>query len=133
MGPRYGILAPAASYRDRVVPVPAEEDTAEDDTGLAARGGSSNSSDSADGEEERGEGPVPTPGARRGYRWAEMMQRVFAVDVLECGHCGGRRRVLQFLTNPEVIEPILRHLGFATEVPRVAPARGPPEPPLPWS
>ena len=58
---------------------------------------------------------------------------VFAVDVLECGHCGGRRRVLQFLTNSDVIGRILRHLGLATELPRVAPARGPPEPLLPWS
>ena len=62
-----------------------------------------------------------------------MMQRVFAVDVLECGHCGGRRKVLQNLADPNVIGRILRHLGLATEVPRVAPARGPPEPLLPWS
>ncbi len=55
-----------------------------------------------------------SPPQRRGYRWAEMMQRVFAVDVLECGHCGGRRKVLQFLTDPNVIGRILRHLGLAT-------------------
>ena len=40
---------------------------------------------------------------RRGYRWAEMMRRVCAVDVLECGHCSGRRKVLQFLAANDIV------------------------------
>ncbi len=125
----HGILAPAASYRDRVVPGWQEE----------PEGGESEAAgcapeDSGGGEPAGAAGEKSSlPEVRRGYRWAEMMQRVFAVDVLECGHCGGRRQVLQFLTDPAVIGRILRHLGLATEAPRVAPARGPPEPLLPWS
>jgi len=31
---------------------------------------------------------------RRRYAWAELLKRVFAVDVLQCDHCGGRMRIL---------------------------------------
>ncbi len=65
----HGILAPAASYRDRVVPGPVEEEPEGDEASLAAGG----SSDGGDGKAERGDDPAPSPGVRRGYRWAEMM------------------------------------------------------------
>ncbi len=61
------------------------------------------------------------------------MQRVFKVDVLVCEHCGGRRRVLTFLTDPPVLRAILEHLGLPADPPTVAPARPPPEPELPFS
>ena len=60
---------------------------------------------------------------RRYYRWAELMRRVFEVDVLVCEHCGGRRRVLTFLTDPPVLRRILEHLGLAADPPPIAPAR----------
>ena len=60
-------------------------------------------------------------------------QRVFKVDVLVCEHCGGRRRVLTFLTDPPVLRAILEHLGLPADPPTVAPARPPPEPELPFS
>ena len=63
----------------------------------------------------------------------ELMQRVFEIDVLVCEHCGGRRRVLTFLTDPPVLRRILEHLGLAADPPSVAPARGPPEPELPFA
>ena len=70
---------------------------------------------------------------RRRATWAEMMLRVFAVDVLRCDRCGARRAVLTFLDQPSVVERILRHLGLPTEpaVP-LAPARAPPQPWLPF-
>ena len=43
------------------------------------------------------------------------MQRVFEIDVLVCEHCGGRRRVLTFLTDPPVLRRILEHLGLAAD------------------
>ena len=55
------------------------------------------------------------------------MKRIFLADVLSCPHCGGRRKVLTFLTDPDVIRKILRHLGLATEPPPIAAARPPPE------
>ena len=54
--------------------------------------------------------------------WAELLKRVFAIEVLVCDRCGGRRRVLKFICKPSAIERILKHLGLPTE----APARAPP-------
>jgi hypothetical protein len=59
---------------------------------------------------------------RRYYFWAELQQRVFLNDVLACV-CGGRRRLLTFLSDPEVIGKILRHLGLPAEPPALAPPR----------
>ena len=70
---------------------------------------------------------------RRYYRWAELMQRVFEVDVLVCEHCGGRRRVLTFLTDSPVLRSILEHFGLPADPPPIASARAPPEPELPFA
>jgi hypothetical protein len=54
------------------------------------------------------------------------MRRVYLLETLTCGHCGGRRRLLTFLTDPLVIQKVLRHLGLPAEPPELAPARPPP-------
>ncbi len=36
--------------------------------------------------------------------------------------------LIAFVTEPASVKPILKHLGLPTEPPRVAPARGPPDP-----
>ena len=61
-----------------------------------------------------------------------MMRRVFGIDVLSCDRCGGRRKVLTFLTDPHVIRRILLHPGEPVELPEVAPARSPPGGGLPF-
>ncbi len=66
--------------------------------------------------------PAAYPAARVGSRW-----RVFAVDVLQCHRCGGRRRLIAQITQPSVVEAVLTALGLPTDVPRLHPARGPPE------
>ena len=48
--------------------------------------------------------------------WAELVMRVWLEDVLRCP-CGGRRRVLAMVFNPDSIERILRHLGLPHEPP----------------
>ena len=48
--------------------------------------------------------PVPSQG------WAEMIRKVYEVDPLVCPRCGGRMRVVAFLTEPAVIDRIIRHL-----------------------
>ncbi len=53
--------------------------------------------------------------------------RPFAVDVLRCGLCGGRRRLIAQITQPSVVTAMLTSLGLPTEAPLVHPARGPPE------
>jgi len=56
---------------------------------------------------------------------------VFGLDVLVCPHCGGRRKLLTFLTDPRTIARILDHLGLPHSLPEITPARAPPEAELP--
>ncbi len=72
--------------------------------------------------------PTPTPPGRRAQArlpWAELLQRVFAEDVLACP-CGGRRRVLAFITDLHVASDILAALGLPATIPTFATARAPP-------
>src|SRR5262245_8911411 len=42
---------------------------------------------------------------RSGYRpWAELMKRTFATDVDRCGGCGGRLKLVRFVTRRQAIE-----------------------------
>jgi hypothetical protein len=54
--------------------------------------------------------------------WAQLLARVYGVDALRCSRCGGRMRIIAFITDPEVVEKILRHIGKWGE----GRARGPP-------
>ena len=47
--------------------------------------------------------------------WADLMRRVFEVDVLLCPHCLGKRRIVAFLDDPLVVHRILRHVGLDPE------------------
>jgi hypothetical protein len=59
------------------------------------------------------------------------MRRVFGVDVIQCPTCGGRRRLLTFLTSPTTIRKILEHVGLPSDAPEIAAARPPPSDELP--
>ena len=50
--------------------------------------------------------------------WAELLRRVFAIDVLECPRCGARMRWLSVVHPPEATRTILECLDL--------PARAPP-------
>jgi hypothetical protein len=52
---------------------------------------------------------------RRGWTWAQLMQRAFDVDVLACRACGGRLRLIATILDPATIRAILRSKGLATE------------------
>jgi hypothetical protein len=54
--------------------------------------------------------PRPTP--RRRLHWADLLKRVFAVDVLVCDTCGGSMRILAVLLEGEASHTILEHLGL---------------------
>jgi hypothetical protein len=56
--------------------------------------------------------------------WARLILRVYEVDPLVCGDCGGRLRIIAFIDAPETIRKILQHLHLWD-----LPAR---PPPLPW-
>jgi hypothetical protein len=40
--------------------------------------------------------------------WARSVRKIFEADPLTCA-CGGRMRIISFITNPRVIDRILRH------------------------
>ena len=57
--------------------------------------------------------PVPSKG------WAEMIRKVYEVDPMVCPKCGGRMKVVAFLTEYAVVDRIIRHLEltFVAEKP----------------
>jgi hypothetical protein len=60
---------------------------------------------------------APPPLTSKG--WAEMIRKVYEVDPMICPRCGGRMRVVAFLTEYAVVDRIIRHLGltFVAEKP----------------
>ena len=58
---------------------------------------------------------------------SKNLRRVFKVDVEKCPHCGDKRVMLAFITDPPVVHKILDHLGLPSEPPLIAPARAPPQ------
>jgi len=76
--------------------------------------------------------PAPPPGARcvkdpppRTHRvpWADLLKKVFSLDVLACPECAGRLRLIAFIAEPAVATTILVHLGLDSTGPPLAPAR----------
>ena len=59
--------------------------------------------------------------------WAELMRRVYQLEVLRCPWCFGRRRLLAFLINPDVIRKILDWLRLPLEPPPRVQARDSPD------
>jgi hypothetical protein len=60
------------------------------------------------------------------YTWAELLKRVFSIDVLQCPFCQGRRKLIAFITEAPVIRAILQCLDFPCDPPQLSPARWPP-------
>jgi len=147
----HGVLGPCASERDRVVPgaPQAHEPTrpppgssslasfVEPPSGTEARGSerrelpdrcsrSSPPGARATRTPRRPEEPSPEPDEQtlrpRRLAWAELLRRVFAVDVLECPRCGGRMRLLAAIQPPEVTQAILDSLELPSRAPPTAPA-----------
>jgi hypothetical protein len=77
------------------------------------------------------EEPQPTSGEpplrSRRLAWAELLRRVFAVDVLECPRCGGPMRLLATIHPPDVTQAILECLELPSRAPPAAPAVPDPE------
>jgi hypothetical protein len=55
-------------------------------------------------------------------RWAQLLKRVFDIDIEKCSHCGGQLKLIAAIEEPAVIERILTHLGLAAQPPPRAPA-----------
>ena len=60
-------------------------------------------------------------GAERAPRyrvpWAELLQKVFAIDVLECPRCAGRLQLVAYIADGGVAKRILDHLGMRSQAP----------------
>jgi hypothetical protein len=70
--------------------------------------------------------PTPAREAARTYRipWADLLAKVFEIDVLACPECGGRMMLSAFIAEPTVAKRILDHLRLDSTGPPFAPARG---------
>ncbi len=64
----------------------------------------------------------------RTYRvpWADLLRKVFAVDVLACP-CGGRLQLIAFIAEATVAKRILDHLGLDSRGPPLARSQAPPD------
>jgi hypothetical protein len=67
-----------------------------------------------------------TPSESR-IAYAQLLSRVFEADIGCCQRCGGELRFVACIDEPDAIAKILTHLGLSTEVPKLAPARSPPQ------
>ncbi len=55
--------------------------------------------------------------------WAQLLKRVFDIDIERCPHCGGTLKIIAAIVDPSVIAKILAHLGLPTRAPPRASAR----------
>ena len=55
-----------------------------------------------------------SPMRKRGLPWAELLRRVFAIDILKCDQCGGDMKIIAIIPASEATEAILDHLGKGT-------------------
>ena len=97
----HGVLAPNAQLRSAIIPQTSETTTSRPDNSDATT-------------------PRSTS-ARIG--WAQLLKRVFNIDVSLCPHCGGPLKIIAAIQNPSAIARILGHLGLPTRAPQKAPAR----------
>jgi hypothetical protein len=105
----HGLLAPHAAGRAQIIP----------------RGGAG--VDPEGGPVGAGLGPGAGAGAppaegSAGLCWATLLKRVFAVDVLLCPGCGGRRRIVGVYSGGPRLRELLERLGLGDRSTRPPPA-----------
>lgn len=61
----------------------------------------------------------------RPKRWAELLARVFDIDMQTCHHCGGPWKIIAAILEPHAIKSILTHLRLPDKPPDLAPSRIP--------
>ena len=129
----HGVFAPNAKHRSRVVPAArrAEPAPASPDPGPPAEPEPpvttppvSPAAGSAGAFQLTSPEPPPErPSPRYRVPWAELLRKVFAIDVLECPECAGRLEVVAFIAEATVARRILDHLGMDARAPPLARAR----------
>ncbi|MDH5699809.1 MAG: transposase [Nitrospirota bacterium] len=97
----HGVLAPNAALRTQIVPSAPDQLSAPTE---------------ADGE-------PPSSSTRARLSWAQLLKRVFQIDMTTCSSCGGPVTLIAAIEDPAVIVKILAHVGLPTRAPPRAPAR----------
>jgi hypothetical protein len=121
------VFAPNCKVRARVVPPPPAPDSgAEPDRSVPPVAAPEAGETSPAGRS------APTASLDRPARvyrvpWADLLKKVFALDVLACPDCRGKLRVLAFITEATVARRILDCLGLESTPPPLARAQAPPE------
>ena len=57
-------------------------------------------------------------------RWAELLKRLFELDLKHCPNCGGQLKIIAAILERPVIEKNLPHLGLQARAPPSSAARG---------
>jgi hypothetical protein len=96
----FGVFAPRSAMRRSLVPRPASEPNEAKPTPPA----------------------VPRP---RRLPWADLLERVFGDQVLNCP-CGGKRTMVAFVPEPKLAQEILEAIGIRAAPLVIAKARAPP-------
>jgi len=101
-----GVLAPAAKWRSLIVPE--SQPAALPDTAGATEASASAPDSTATFAATSHGGSQPGPCRHgRNYTWAELMKRVWALDVLECPRCLGRMKIVAAIHPPDATRKIL--------------------------
>ena len=109
-----GVLAPASKLRPRILPKPQTDEAGCDHAQAPLEPGAA------------GARRVPKGKGCRYWPWRLLKARTFGQPSTACPQCSGELRFRALVQDPHSIRRILNHLGLPTEVPRPAPARGPP-------
>ena len=99
----HGVLAPNATLRAQIVP-----------------GGPDHMTDRS------AEHDASSPSTPARLSWAQLLKRVFDINMASCPHCGGPLTLIAAIEDPAVIAKILAHLGLPTKAPPRAPAQASP-------
>ena len=110
----HGLFGPAAAWRSPIVPTGNDHSG---ETDLKSQPSPQTSSVPPAADDESHTAPAVSG---RNYTWAELMKRVFLVDVLQCEHCGGRMKILAAVRPPPATEKILDCLGLPSRAPPLA-------------
>lgn len=101
----FGCLAPHSKIRSAIVPK--KDEVPEQPTPQA------------------GYETTATPAKKRRIGWAELLARVFAIDITTCPQCSGELKVIAAIVEISAIKKILGHLGLPDKPPDISPARLP--------
>jgi hypothetical protein len=153
----HGVLSSHAAWRSEVLPAVRAAPSPPGSAGSADDATSPPAAPPPVPRDATAGAPEPAPQdpalrARR-LRWAELLQRVFGIEVRKCPRCGADRKIVAFITRPAELKRLCAHLGYPTLPPpiawklgldraamrfahrgeasrRCAPARAPPQPDL---